>query len=200
MLQTPTDVLGFWFGQDNDDAAVVKQQSSLWWSKNPVLDAEIRQRFEPTLLAAAHGSLNAWAETSTGRLALILLTDQMPRNIYRATPQAFAFDSMALQWCKAGLAQRIDLHLRPIQRVFFYLPLEHSESLDDQRMSVKLFGELVDGVTEELRPVFAGYLDFAQRHQAIIEQFGRFPHRNSVFKRESSSEETEFLKQPGSGF
>jgi uncharacterized protein (DUF924 family) len=200
MPQTPVDIIDFWFGQTTDDAAAAYQQAALWWSKNAALDTEIRQRFEAMTLAAASSSLNVWAETVSGRLALILLTDQMPRNMYRDSPRAFAFDSMARQWCKAGLEHRADLLLRPIQRVFFYLPLEHSESLADQNLGVQLFAELAGSVTPELKSVFAGYLDFAQRHQAIVERFGRFPHRNSVLNRESSNEELTFLQQPGSGF
>ncbi len=200
MTQSPTDIIHFWFGDSTDDASVAHRQAALWWSKNPAVDAQIRERFEATLLAAAAGSLDAWAESATGRLALILLTDQMTRNMYRDTSQAFAFDALALHWCKSGLELRMDLQLRPIQRVFFYLPLEHSESREDQRLSVQLFGELAASVTPELKSMFAGYLDFAQRHQAIIERFDRFPHRNTLLNRVSSTEELAFLQQPGSGF
>lgn len=200
MICSPSDIIAFWFGASTDAAVVAKQQEALWWSKNHAIDTQIKQRFENTLLAAAAHNLDAWSETATGTLALILLTDQMPRNMYRDTPRAFAFDPLARQWCKSGLEQRMDRQLPAIQRVFFYLPLEHSEALDDQRLCLRLFGELADSVAPELRSLFAGYVDFAQRHLAIIERFGRFPHRNLLLSRNSSEAELEFLKQPGSGF
>ncbi|MGC3980779.1 MAG: DUF924 family protein [Steroidobacteraceae bacterium] len=200
MLQPPTAILDFWFGHDTDDAAVAKKQAALWWSKNAAIDTDIKQRFEATLLAAAEGSLNAWMETPFGRLALILLTDQVPRNIYRDTPQSFAFDSLARDWCKSGLELGVDKQLRPIQRVFFYLPLEHSENIADQKLSVQLFTALANEAAAELKSTFDGYVDFAQRHAAIVERFGRFPHRNAILQRASTPAEQEFLKQPGSGF
>ncbi|MGE0115194.1 MAG: DUF924 family protein [Steroidobacteraceae bacterium] len=200
MPQPFTAILDFWFGDDANDAVVAQKQAALWWSKNEAADAEIKQRFETTVQAAAMGSLTVWSETPLGRLVLILLTDQVPRNIYRDTPRAFAFDALARNWCKAGLEQRLDLQLRPIQRVFYYLPLEHSESRDDQQRSVQLYRELASAVSPEMKSVFDGYLDFARRHQAIIERFGRFPHRNQMLQRVSTEEELEFLQQPGSAF
>lgn len=200
MPQTPAAIVDFWFGQDIDDAKTASQQAALWWSKNAAVDADIKQRFESSMLAAAAGSLHAWTETAVGRLALILLTDQMPRNSYRDTPQAFAFDALARSWCKAGLEQRVDLQLCPIQRVFFYLPLEHSESLQDQDLSVQLFSALANEVATDLQPTFAWYLQFAQRHRTIIQRFGRFPHRNEILQRQSTQEEKKFLLEPGSGF
>lgn len=200
MLQPPIVILDFWFGHDTNDAAVAKKQAALWWAKNAEVDADIKNRFEANVLAAVAGSLDAWTETPFGRLALILLTDQMPRNIYRDTPQAFALDPLARGWCKGGLEQRLDLQLRLIQRVFYYLPLEHSESLDDQQLSLQLYGELAKAVSPDLKPVFDGYLDYAQRHHAIIERFGRFPHRNRILQRESTPAELEFLQQSDSAF
>jgi uncharacterized protein (DUF924 family) len=200
VVQTANGILEFWFTLDKDDSVVADQQAGLWWSKNAAVDADIKQRFETTVLAAANGLLTSWTEITASRLALILLTDQMPRNIYRGTSTAFAFDSKARDWCKTGLEQRIDLQLRPIQRLFYYLPLEHSESRDDQQLSVQLFRELADSAPAKLKPSCKGYLDFALRHQAIVDRFGRFPHRNAVLQRASTAEEIEFLRQPGSTF
>lgn len=199
MLQH-TDILDFWFGHATDDTIVARQQAALWWSKNAQTDATIKQQFEATTLAAAKGELNAWSLTPSGRLALILLTDQLPRNMYRDTPKAFAFDSLALGWCKQGLRQDAHLQLRPIQRVFFYLPLEHSESSADQAQCVQLFETLAGQVDAAQQATFNYYVDFARRHRAIIDRFGRFPHRNGILQRESTAEELEFLQQPGSGF
>ncbi|MGE0188945.1 MAG: DUF924 family protein [Steroidobacteraceae bacterium] len=199
MLQ-PDDILEFWFGSDQDDAVVADKQAKLWWSKNAAVDAELKQCFEASVLAAASGSQNSWTETVTGRLALILLTDQLPRNIYRATAQAFAFDPLARGWCKSGLQQRLDLQLRPIQRLFYYLPLEHSESREDQQLCVELFRELAESAPARLKSACGWYLEFALRHQAIIDRFGRFPHRNQILQRNSTADELEFLQQPGSSF
>lgn len=149
--------------------------------------------------AAAH-ELDNWTQTPAGCLALILLTDQFPRNIYRDTPRAFAFDPLARAWCKEGLRNRMHESLRPIERVFFYLPLEHSESLDDQLHAVALFEELVTIVPQEQRNTFDGFVDYAHRHHEVIGRFGRFPHRNRILGRTSTEEELRFLEQKGSSF
>lgn len=193
-------ILEFWFGTNSNDAAVVGERSFLWWSKDPEVDREIRERFEPLVLAAASGGLDAWRASIRGRLALILLTDQFPRNIYRGTPQAFRFDDAARQLCLESIQTRAERGLRFIHRVFFYLPLEHSEDLDHQGRGVGLFEELVAEVPRELAPAFREFLEFARKHRAVIERFGRFPHRNAILGRESTREEIEFLKQPGSSF
>lgn len=193
-------VLDFWFGQQSDDAAVAQAQARLWWSKDPAVDADIAQRFGQRVLDAEAGRLSHWLSSSHGHLALILLTDQFPRNIYRGQPMAFHFDAVARWFCLEGLAHGIDRRLRPIHRAFFYLPLEHAEDLGLQDRSVDLFQSLVDEVPSNARALFSGYLDFARRHRDIILRFGRFPHRNAVLGRASSVEEQEFLQQPGSGF
>jgi len=190
----------YWFGSHLDDAAVAAQRSAVWWKKNPDVDAEIRARFEPLVTAAGRGELSRWAESPRGLLALILLTDQFPRNIYRDTARAFAFDSIALGYCRDGLAREVDRKLRPIERIFHYLPLEHSESLADQHESVRLFSRLVEAATPAAKPLFEGYLNFAERHRDIIARFGRFPHRNRILGRASTAEEQAFLEQPGSSF
>ena len=199
-MENPESILEFWFGTGKDDVAVASERAKLWWIKRDETDKAIRERFEAVVRKAAQRELDAWAESPRGRLALIILTDQFPRNVYRNTPEAFAFDALALAWCKEGL--RINAHhaLRPIERVFFYLPLEHSESMEDQEQAVALFRELVDSVGEAGREVFAGFLDYAMRHREVIARFGRFPHRNRILGRESSEAEIAFLKEPGSSF
>jgi uncharacterized protein (DUF924 family) len=199
-VEDTDSILAFWFGRDANDASVAKAQSSLWWSKKPETDQEIRRRFGTLVLEAESGELDGWQSSIEGRLALILLTDQFPRNIYRDTPAAFRFDGIARRLCLEALASRSEKNLRPIHRVFFYLPLEHSEKLEHQNRSVELFRELAAGVSDDLKPTFGGFVDYALRHQAIIERFGRFPHRNSILGRSSTAEEIEFLKQPGSSF
>src|SRR5262249_54362454 len=147
-----------------------------------------------------NGHLDGWLSSALGHLALIILTDQFPRNIYRGSPRAFEFDHLARAWCIDGLKEGIDRKLRPVERVFFYLPLEHSEDLNDQSLCVSLFYDLAGAVSPELKRPFSNFVDFALRHQAIIERFGRFPHRNAILGRESTSEEIQFLRQPDSSF
>lgn len=197
---TPETILEFWFGSDADDAAMAKEQANLWWSKNKETDDNIRRRFEIYVILADSEQMKDWLATPRGRLALIILTDQFPRNIYRDTARAFSCDIKALTWCIEGLEKKIDRELRPIERVFFYLPLEHAEYIEHQDLSVKCFSELVSIVPGEQRPVFEEYLDFAIRHREIIARFGRFPHRNNALGRESTAEELAFLAEPGSSF
>jgi uncharacterized protein (DUF924 family) len=197
---TAEAILDFWFGSEADDAAVARQRADLWWSKNRETDDQIRDRFESCVTRATSGQMNDWLRTARGRLALILLADQFPRSIYRDTARAFSCDVKALTWCIEGLEKKIDRELRPIERVFFYLPLEHAESIEHQELSVKCFGELASTVPAEQRPLFEEYLDYAIRHRDIIARFGRFPHRNQILGRESSAEELAFLAEPKSSF
>ncbi|MGE0559663.1 MAG: DUF924 family protein [Burkholderiales bacterium] len=196
----PAAVLGFWFGDRTDDAATAKAQARLWWSKDPAVDAEIRARFAALVQAAAFGRHDDWTATPQGRLALIVLLDQFPRNMHRGSARAFAYDGLARRLALEGIAAGADQQLRPIERVFCYLPLEHSEDLAHQDRCVALYQALAAGVAPELRGTFTGYVDFAERHRAIIRRFGRFPHRNAALGRVSAAEEVEFLKQPGSSF
>lgn len=196
-------VLDFWFGEDWDALPahqVAERQKKLWWSKNPEIDAQCRHRFETLVQQAAANQLDDWTEEARSMLALILLLDQMPRNIYRDTPQAFAFDQLARQCSHLALAMGLDQALPPLARVFLYLPLEHAEDLNDQQYVVQLMGSLAKAASGEDKAAFEGYADYARRHHAVIERFGRFPHRNRILGRASTPEEVQFLTQPGSSF
>jgi uncharacterized protein (DUF924 family) len=197
---TPATVLEFWFGNARDDTVTAQTQQKLWWSKNATVDAGIRNRFGDLVETAASGKLDHWAQDAHGRLALILLCDQFPRNMYRDTPRAFSYDSLARKLALDGIAAGTDRELRAIERVFFYLPLEHSESVELQERCVALFTALAAGVPEADAKTFKGYVDYAVRHRDVIHRFGRFPHRNHILGRASTPEETAFLKQPGSSF
>lgn len=199
-MTTPSAVLDFWFGMHESIAETAVRQSKLWWGKDSSTDRMIRERWEPDLRLAEEGRLNAWAGTAEGCLALILLTDQFPRSMYRGSPAAFGFDLIALARCKHGLEMGMDRALGPLHKVFFYLPLEHSELLADQQRSVMLFERLATDTPTQLRALFADYLDYARRHHQIILRFSRFPHRNGILGRPSTREEEEFLSQPGSSF
>ena len=206
-LESIDSIIAFWFGSDvkSDEAAqvVAARQAALWWGKDAATDQIIKTRFEETLLAASNNALDHWAETAEGLLALILLLDQFSRNIYRGTNKAFAFDELAQQCCHLGLAQGFDQALTPLQRVFFYLPLEHAEDIDDQEHALQLFRALAKQAGKdapESKTTFDEYALFCQRHHAVIARFGRFPHRNAILGRDSSAEEIAFLKEPNSSF
>ena len=200
-MQPWQPLITFWFGEETDDVTRAKRQAPLWWGKNSDTDALLASRFGDLAATAAAGELAHWADSAEGRLALILLLDQLPRNIHRGTPAAFAQDAKARDLCLKGLSLGADLALPPLGRVFFYLPLEHAESREQQARSVALFeglaAEQADGPAQE---TFAGFADFARRHQVIVERFGRFPHRNAILGRQDTAEEAAFLLQPGSGF
>ncbi|MGN5134374.1 DUF924 family protein [Aeromonas veronii] len=194
-------LLALWFGDEADDVLRATRQAPLWWGKSSETDTLLASRFGELAEAAAKGSLAHWADLPSGRLALILLLDQLPRNIHRGTPAAFAQDPLARDLCLKGLSIGADKSLSPLERVFFYLPLEHAESREQQARSVALFEALAaEQAGTPAQATFAGFADFARRHQVIIERFGRFPHRNDILGRTSTPEEAAFLQQPGSGF
>lgn len=199
-MSTIQDILSFWFGDGDDPFTAPPDRLSLWFTKRPETDATIRDRFEPSVLAAAAGRLDEWRQSPSGWIALIVLLDQFPRNIYRDSARAFAFDELALRLSLNALHAGIDKQLRPIERVFAYLPLEHAEDLDLQRRCVACFEALRAEVPPEHAPLYDNYLDYARRHLAIIERFGRFPHRNALLGRASTPEEAAFLQTPGSSF
>jgi uncharacterized protein (DUF924 family) len=186
------EVLEFWFGAP--DSPEFGRPRSPWFVKSAEFDAHIRDRFLPTHEAAASGALDAWSERPLAALALAVVLDQFPRNIFRGTPRAFAADARALALARGAVEQRFDEVLLPVQRWFVYLPFEHAEDLAAQRESLRLFERLaVDAAG-------AGTLTYAMRHYAVIERFGRFPHRNAILARESTPAELAFLAQPGSSF
>ena len=190
-------VIKFWFGNDINEPNLAKRQSPLWWQKNPQIDALIREKFADGLQGIVTGHYDHWLSSPRGRLAAIIVLDQFSRNMYRDKPQSFAHDPLALKWCMEGMALKQDIELPFIGRVFFYLPLEHSETIEMQNLSVEKFTELAVADKSE---TFTGFQDFAQRHRAVIEKFGRYPHLNSILGRESSAEEKTYIEQPGSGF
>jgi uncharacterized protein (DUF924 family) len=196
-------VLRFWFGR-SINSATASTQAHLWWRKRPEVDQQIREDFADGLRDLTQGKHRDWLQTARGRLAAIIVLDQFSRNMYRDQPQAFAQDALALQYCLQGLEQQIDLQLAPIERVFFYLPLEHAEDLQMQHLACRKFAELRDQVSQsETAPgdnTYQGFYEFAERHRQVIQQFGRFPHRNKILGRANSEAEQHYLDTPGSGF
>ncbi|WP_432698419.1 DUF924 family protein [Marinobacterium sp. YM272] len=176
-----TEVLEFWFSE-------LSPQD--WWKKDAALDQMIERRFLQTLARARRGELFDWREQPEGRLAEIIVLDQFSRNIYRDTPAAFAQDPVALVLAQEAVRIGADAHLSAIQCHFLYMPYMHSESVLIHKHAEQLFRD--NGLENEYR--------FELKHKAIIDRFGRYPHRNAILGRESSSEELEFLEQPGSSF
>ena len=193
-------VLDFWFGDKKENIEVIKEKSPLWWRKDEDTDREIKQQFEPLLRKLIEVKLQHWKEDANGYLAMIILVDQFSRNMYRNQAQSFSQDQISLSLAIEGIEKGMDKQLRLIERAFFYLPFEHSESLQHQRRSVDLFNKLLMEANEAEQKYFSGTLDYAIKHQAVIERFGRYPHRNTILGRESTPEEIEFLQEPGSSF
>lgn len=180
-------VLPFWFGVEAPGRDLAYQPR--WFEKDPAFDAEIRARLGPLHDAAAAGGHDALVTSPHGALAQVILLDQVPRNLFRDSPRAFATDPQARALTRTALDRGWDQALHPLERLFLYLPLEHSESLADQDLSVAL-----------MTPLGERFADYAERHRVIIARFGRFPHRNAALGRDSTAEERDFLTQPGSSF
>ena len=192
MATTPDDVLDFWFGRPG--SADYGTSRKIWFEKNDDFDAEIQGRFGEAVENALLGGFTDWETTPADCLALIILLDQFPRNLYRGTAQAFAGDARALELANTAMDAGFDEALLPVQRIFLYLPFEHSETMADQARSV----ELLTAVSAQTgNPDWEAY---AIADRDIIARFGRFPHRNTALGRKTTPEEAEFLKQPNSGF
>ena len=186
-------ILTFWFREHELSAPQIDRRMDVWFSEDETFDREIREQFADDVEKASNGELDHWASQPRGRLALILLLDQFRRNIYRNTADAFAKDRLALKLCVEGAMEKKDEGLTPIQRVFFYMPLQHAESKKVQVKSVALFNRLAQAVSPTYRETFLTIAHFAELHHDIIEQFGRFPHRNRLLGRENTAAENEYL-------
>jgi uncharacterized protein (DUF924 family) len=173
----PAEVLDFWF----------QREHKAWFTKDAQFDAEIRARFLPLYEQAAAGALAGWRQEPKSCLALVIVLDQFPRNMFRGTARAFAADALARDAARTIVDQGWDKAYSADERTFAYLPFEHSESLADQELSLRLF----EGNEN---------YEWAQKHYEVVRRFGRFPHRNAALGRASTAEEIEFLRQPGSSF
>lgn len=179
---SPETVLDYWFSP---------RVRKCWWKMDAAFDAELRRLFGDLHRAAVEGGLPAWRKTPQGRLAEVIVLDQFSRNLYRDRPEAFAQDARARTLTREAVAAGADRALPPEKRAFLYMPLMHSESASDHEEAMRLF---------ESDPALAYNLKFEKKHKAIIDRFGRYPHRNEILGRESTAEERAFLEQPGSRF
>ncbi|EDX87537.1 conserved hypothetical protein [Synechococcus sp. PCC 7335] len=190
-------ILSFWFGDST--ASDYGHYRKAWFIKDLTFDEQIRNQFLTDTQKAAEGVYENWKALPSSAVALILLLDQFPRNIYRGQPRSFATDAQALEVAQYLVDTGLDRNLIPAYRFFVYLPFEHSEDMNYQDHCVELMQRLIEDVPD-LDKGLKGGLDYAKRHRDVIKQFGRFPHRNEILGRESTPAELAFLQQPGSRF
>jgi uncharacterized protein (DUF924 family) len=200
LMVTPEDTLHFWFGDAAQAPANAEARMSLWFDVSPEVDARIRERFSATVEAAARGQHASWTRAPRPALALVVLLDQFPRNVWRGTERAFAHDAQALAVARQAVAAGFLHELAPIEQPFLTLPFQHSESLDAQYESVRLCREILETAPRDWRPLLESFLPYAQQHLELIARFGRFPHRNAVLGRVSTPEEAAYLDRGGETF
>lgn len=199
-------VHSYWFGRLPLDRVSLDERMRLWFGKDATAteiaatDRDIAARFGDLVERALRGELDAWGDGPRRRLALILLLDQFPRSLHRGTARAFAGDEKALSLTLDGLQRAADAALDPVERLFFYMPLQHAENAEVQEESVAAFSRLVTESPSELRPVFEGSLLYARQHAEIVARFGRFPHRNAALGRSATPDEDAWLRAGGERF
>lgn len=186
-------VLAFWFEERELSAPQIDGRMDIWFGEDPVFDHQIKNEFAEEMDRAVEGKLDHWAKEPRGRLALILLLDQFRRNVFRNSAEAFSADKQALKLCVEGAMEKKDKGLSPIERVFFYMPLQHAESRKVQEKSCDLYNKLAEAVSPTYKETFETIAQFAELHRDIIERYGRFPHRNALLNRRNTPEEEEYL-------
>lgn len=197
-------ILEFWFADAATNPAAREDRLKTWFTLPPgqqqAFDEQIREHFSADVAGALRGELDEWAVAPHGRLALVLLLDQFTRNLHRGRAEAFAGDERALRLVLAGRRTGADLALHPVERMFFYMPLEHAEDAAIQDQSVAAFRELADQASGDLQRFLADIVPFAEQHREIIARFGRFPHRNRALGRPTTAAELEYLGQDAPSF
>lgn len=186
-------ILSFWFKETELTAPQIDRRMDIWFGEDAVFDHEIEKEFANDVEEASQGRLDHWAHQPRGRLALILLLDQFRRNMFRNTAKAFEKDKAALRLCVEGAMAKKDAGLSPIERVFFYMPLQHAESAKVQAKACELYNKLAEAVSATYRETFMTIVQFAELHRDVVDQFGRFPHRNQLLGRKNTPEEDEYL-------
>lgn len=194
MTDTIAEIHEFWFGALDENGLCASDRNALWFGASAEVDATCRARFGPALVQARAEKLGSWTESDRGLVALVVLLDQLSRNIHRGTAEAFAGDALALRLAQNAISTARHLQLPLIHRVFLYLPLEHSEDLSMQEQCVALFAQLAH---ETGQPQFDNFARYAVAHRDVIARFGRFPHRNAILDRASSAEELNHIEQHG---
>jgi uncharacterized protein (DUF924 family) len=199
-MATPDDVLEFWFADAAESPEATRVRSEFWFSNNPETDSQIWQLFADVVGDAGVDVYDDWANTAYGRLALIILLDQFPRNIFRGTSEVYRYDSRALMLAGQGVTVGQLAGLSVPEQAFFLMPYQHSEDISVQRAGVQLMKAMVDEALDEWKPVARSYHEYAVHHHDIVAAYGRFPHRNSLLGRSSTEAEAEYLAQGGETF
>ena len=189
------DLLKFWFGRVETTVVPSENRARIWFSEDADVDLEIKEQFSDQLQLAAEAKYASWNQTPRGRLAQIILLDQFSRHVHRSKAAAYSQDSLALDICIHGMADEQDHELSLIERVFFYFPLLHSESLTYQERSVQSYHMLAELAFSETRVIYDSFLKFANHHYSIIQHYGRFPQRNVILDRKSTELELSYLDQ-----
>lgn len=195
-----TEILDFWFADAVSSPAAAAERNAFWFRASAEADRLIWEHYGDLVIDAAAGHYDEWTATPQGRLALILILDQFPRNIYRGTAEVFRFDRVAMSLAEAGVKRGHLAGLAVPEQAFMLMPFQHSEDIDEQRAGVALMQGLVAEAEPEWRPLAQGYADYAIKHHDIIAQFGRFPHRNQVLGRESTPAEVAYMATGGETF
>jgi uncharacterized protein (DUF924 family) len=193
-------LLAEWFGVLDADGLAPKDKQQRWWLKDPQFDQFLKDTYEHDVQAALIGDLDSWLEETETALPLIVLLDQVTRNIYRDTPEMYFGDARALRAVDRLIAAGSDEALPTHYRAFVYMPLMHAESMNRQQQSLAQFKKLTETGSDVARAAMKGAYEYAQKHAEIIQRFGRFPHRNWILERTSTAEEIEFMTEPGSSF
>ena len=188
------ELLHYWFGDPGSADLPTSDRTNLWFGDNDSVKKQLVKTFATEFESAISNQLDVWGETARGRLALILFFDQFPRYLYPHSGQAFAYDAKAHVLCEEGLQSKMDQSLTLIERVFFYMPLVHSENAQSQEQSIRLYQELVTLSMPETTQIYQLFLAYAYAHFRVIKEFGRFPQRNIVLNRQSTDAELAFLK------
>ena len=194
MIDRIEKILEFWFGTFPNAWTGDESRYDMWFKNGAAYDAEIFSTFGGDYFRAVEGQLDSWQDSPRGRLALIILLDQFSRHIHRGNPEAFAQDQKAQRLCMDGISAGDDQNLHPVERSFFYLPLQHAEDIERQRLSLQAYEQLVLDMPEPYREPFKATFEWARKHFFVIEKFGRFPELNETLGRQSTEEEVEFIK------
>ncbi len=195
MIDRIEKILEFWFGTFPDAWTGDESKQDMWFWNGTAYDSVIFSAFGTDYFRAVEDELDSWSDSPRGRLALIILLDQFSRHIHRGTAESFAQDEKSQMLCIEGISAGDDLNLHPVERSFFYLPLEHAEDIERQNLGVEAFKQLIQDVPEPYRKAFEPSLEWAEKHRYVIEQFGRFPELNEILGRESTAEEIAFIEE-----
>jgi len=194
------NILGFWFREVSSPNKISSQTVQKWFQTDSEFDKEVTLRFRNQLVQGLEGSYDSWKSFARGSLALTILLDQFPRNMFRNQPEAFKYDQKALDVCLSAIERKQDNELYPFERMFLYMPMEHCEDLEMHDLMLEKLSQLSQSCDSSIGELVRTWVHFAERHRQVIKRFGRYPHRNLVLGRESTKEELKFIEENPQGF